>query len=243
MNPEIPPSSILEQELLKRNGQLEEKVARLEKENRILRELRRLDLIKKYGPGSESLSLEQLELLELEPGVNGTEVEAEAQREPIQPAAKKERKHPGRQELPAHLERIEQIIPCTPEQCVCGICGQEKQVIGYEASEVLDVEPAKYFVQVTKREKRACKGCEEGGVSCAPLQDRIIEKGLGSDRVVIDAVINKILFSSASLSPECDFGTRKRTPSVPSDAQRLDDARGRDVNSHREGNGSGTFSW
>ena len=73
MNPEIPPSSILEQELLKRNGQLEEKVARLEKENRILRDLRRLDLIKKYGAGSESLSLEQLELLELEPGVNGSD--------------------------------------------------------------------------------------------------------------------------------------------------------------------------
>ena len=194
MNPEIPPSSILEQELLKRNEQLEEKVARLEKENRILRELRRLDLIKKYGPGSESLSLGQLELLELEPGVNGAEVEAEAEREPIRTAVKKERKHPGRQELPAHLERVEQIIACSPEQCVCGICGQEKQIIGYEASEVLDVEPAKYFVQVTKREKRACKGCEEGGVSCAALPERIIEKGLGSDRVVIDAVINKYSF-------------------------------------------------
>ena len=211
MNPEIPPSSILEQELLKRNGQLEEKVARLEKENRILRELRRLDLIKKYGPGSESLSLEQLELLELEPGVNGAEVEAEAQREqPIPAAVKKERKHPGRQELPAHLERVEQIIPCTPEQCVCGICGREKQVIGYEASEVLDVEPAKYFVQVTKREKRACKGCEEGGVSCASLPERIIEKGLGSDRVVIDAVINKYSFHlplyRQSVILECESG-------------------------------------
>ena len=169
-------------------------MARLEKENRILRDLRRLDLIKKYGPGSESLSLEQLELLELEPGVKDAEVAAEAQREPIPAAAKKERQHPGRQELPGHLERVEQIIPCTSEQCVCGICGQEKQVIGYEASEVLEVEPAKYFVQVTKREKRACKGCEEGGVSCAPLPERIIEKGLGSDRVVIDAVINKYSF-------------------------------------------------
>src|SRR5258707_13291290 len=98
---------MLEQELLKRNQQLEEKVARLEKENRILRDLRRLDLIKKYGPGSESLSLEQLELLELEPGVNGAEVEAEAQREPIQPAGKKERKRPGRQAMPAHRERLE----------------------------------------------------------------------------------------------------------------------------------------
>ena len=89
MNPEIPSSSVLEQELLKRNQQLEEKMARLEKENQILRELRRLDLIKKYGAGSESLSLEQLELLELEPGVNGAEVEAEAQREPMPATAKK----------------------------------------------------------------------------------------------------------------------------------------------------------
>ena len=77
MNPEIPPSSILEQELLKRNQQLEEKVARLEKENRILRELRRLDLIKKYGPGSESLSLEQLELLEAAVGVAGVDSDSD----------------------------------------------------------------------------------------------------------------------------------------------------------------------
>jgi transposase len=52
---EIPPPSILEKELLKRNEELEETVERLKKENRILRELRRSDLIKKYGPGSESL--------------------------------------------------------------------------------------------------------------------------------------------------------------------------------------------
>jgi hypothetical protein len=32
---------------------------------------------------------------------------------------------------------------------------------------VLDVKPAEYFVQVTKREKRACKQCEEQGVSTA----------------------------------------------------------------------------
>ena len=37
-------------------------------------------------------------------------------------------------------------------------------MIGYEQSEQLDVEPAKYFVLVTKREKRACRSCEEGGV-------------------------------------------------------------------------------
>jgi hypothetical protein len=46
-------------------------------------------------------------------------------------------------------------------------------------------------VRVTKREKRACKTCEEEGVRCAPLPPPIIEKGPASDRVVIDTVVNK----------------------------------------------------
>src|SRR6266700_2032685 len=59
------------------------------------------------------------------------------------------------------LPRVERVIACTPEQCICGNCGGETKVIGYEVSEVLDVEPARYFVQVTKREKKACKSCPE----------------------------------------------------------------------------------
>ncbi|MGD0779047.1 MAG: transposase, partial [Candidatus Solibacter sp.] len=60
-----------------------------------------------------------------------------------------------------------------------------------ETSEQLDVEPAKYFVVVTKREKRACKCCQEGGVTAAAAPARIVEKGLASDRVVIDTVVAK----------------------------------------------------
>jgi transposase len=64
-------------------------------------------------------------------------------------------------------------------------------VIGHEESCQLDVEPAKYFVLVSKREKRACKRCEERGVVSAPLPPRIIEKCLASDQIVIDTVVNK----------------------------------------------------
>ena len=78
-----------------------------------------------------------------------------------------------------------------PEQCTCKLCGQAKAVIGYDVSEQLDVEPAQYLVVVTKREKRACKRCEEGGVVAAPAPERIIEKSLVSDRVVIDTVVAK----------------------------------------------------
>jgi transposase len=86
---------------------------------------------------------------------------------------------------------VERVIACTPEQCVCGGCGGETKVIGYDVSEVLDVKPAEYFVQVTKREKRACKTCEEQGVAMAPLPVRIIDKSLVSDRIIIDTIVSK----------------------------------------------------
>jgi len=158
----------------------------------VLEERLRLLRIAKYGAGSEKLSDAQLELLELEPGVSNLEVEAESQREAISVSPKKPtRKHPGRQELPADLPRVEKILDCMPEQRVCAGCGKETVVIGYEESEQLDVEPAKYFVRVTKREKRACRDCDERGVISAPLPRRIIEKGLASDQVVIDTIVRK----------------------------------------------------
>jgi transposase len=142
---------------------------------RVLEERLRLVRIAKYGPGSEKFSNAQLELLELEPGVSNVEVQAEGERPAVQPAAKTKSKHPGRQELPANLLRVERILACTPEQCVCKGCGKQTTVIGYEESSQLDVEPAKYFVLVSKREKRACKSCEEQGVVSARPPPRIIE--------------------------------------------------------------------
>lgn len=158
----------------------------------VLEERLRLRRIQKYGPGSEKLSSLQLELLEQEPGVSREEVIAESERKAPPPATeRKKRQHPGRQTLPADLPRVERVIACTPGQCVCGNCGRDTTLIGYEVSEVLNVEPARYFVEVTRCEKRACKTCPEQGVMAAPLPDRIIDKSLVSDRVIIDTVVNK----------------------------------------------------
>ena len=76
----------------------QELLERLQRENKLLRELRRLELLEKYGPSAETLSDEQLELLELEPGVSSTEVEAESQRAQLRLPLKSApaRKHPGR---------------------------------------------------------------------------------------------------------------------------------------------------
>ena len=157
----------------------------------VLEEHLRLERIKKYGPGGEKLGDAQLKLLDLEPGVSQAEVQAESEREPLPAAPQKKRPHPGRQELPAGLPRVERVIACAPGQCTCQACGKPTVVIGYDQSEQLDVEPAQYFVVVTKREKRACKSCAEGGVAAAAVPARIVDKGLVSDRVVIDTVVAK----------------------------------------------------
>jgi len=153
----------------------------------------RLERIKKYGPASDQLSDAQLKLLNDEPGVSREEVEAESRREPVpEPRQQRYRRpHPGRQELPQELPRVERVIPCTAEQCQCQACGQAMEVIGYDESEMLDVEPAKYFVAVIKREKRACRRCPQGGVASAPVPVRIVDKGLVSDRVVVDTIVGK----------------------------------------------------
>jgi transposase len=150
-------------------------LARKSRDKLRLEERLRLQLLAKYGPASEKLNDAQLELLELEPGVSNVEVQAESERSPGSSESKKpaQRKHPGRQQLPADLPRRERILRCTPEQCSCRTCGQQTSLIGYEESEQLDVEPARYFVLVTKRKKRPCTVCKEGGVVTAASPARI----------------------------------------------------------------------
>jgi transposase len=131
----------------------------------------------------------QLELLE-EPGVTSEEVEAEARREPLSALRECERKpHPGRQILPDHLPRVEQVVACKDR--TCQQCGGETTLIGYDESEHLDMEPVRFFVRVVKREKRSCRQCKTSGVVMAELAPRIVEKGIASDRVVVETVVAK----------------------------------------------------
>ena len=181
-----------------------------------LQEELRQERILKYGPRSETLSDLQLKLLDQEPGVTREEVEAEARREPIVNLPPRERKpHPGRQRLPEHLPRVEEVIRCAEQNCKA--CGAETTVIGYDESELLDVEPARYFVRVTKREKRACRCCQQGTVAMPELKPRIVDKGLASDRVVIETVVAKYcdhlpLYRQAAML-EREAGLRRiRTP-------------------------------
>jgi transposase len=174
-----------------RIAQLESELKWAHLKIQVLEEKLRQQRIRMLGPQSETLSNLQLELLaDEEPSATSDEVVAEAKREPIQRKPARERKpHPGREPLPESLPRVEKVIACTEQ--TCRTCGKETVVIGHDISEQLDVEPARYLVRVVKREKRVCRGCEQSTVTMAPLEPRIVEKGLASDRVVIETVVGK----------------------------------------------------
>lgn len=172
-------------------GSKQERVRRvqvpLELKIQKLEHMLRLELIDKYGAKSEKLSDEQLALLQLEPFVQPAEVAAEAEltaaeEEEIKavlapaqesPAQKPKKEQRGRAPLPAHLPREVKLVACAPKQCTCAGCGAEKTVIGYEESEEIGYKPAVAFVRVIKREKRACRHCEEHGVSTGPSPAKI----------------------------------------------------------------------
>ncbi len=156
-----------------------------------LTEQLRQQRVKLLGPRSEILSDLQLNLLaDEEPGATLDEVEAEARRARLTQAPRLERRpHPGRQCLPEKLPRVEEVMRCAQQTCLQ--CGAETAVIGYDESEQLDVEPARYFVRVIKREKRACRCCDKGTVAMPAMALRIVEKGLASDRVVVETVVGK----------------------------------------------------
>ena len=177
---------------------------RLKQQILLLRELVRLFHIDKFGASSEKLTDAQLALLNLEPSVTQDEVEAEAAlpevekqavtEPPLQerkPAQKSKRKSPVRQSFAPELPRKERIVESAPGECRCKACGGETRVIGYEESERLSVEPVRYFVEVTKREKRACPRCPQGGVSTAPMPAQIVDKGVFSNALVVDVIEKK----------------------------------------------------
>jgi transposase len=174
-----------------RIAQLERELQWAHLKLQVLEEKLRQQRIRMLGPNSETLNNLQLELLaDEEPSATSEEVTAEAQREAITRKPARERKpHPGRERLPESLPRKEKVIRC--QDPTCRTCGQATSIIGYDGSEQLDVEPARYFVQVILREKRACQNCEQSTVTMALLGERIVEKGLASDNVVIDVVVSK----------------------------------------------------
>jgi len=98
------------------------------------------------------------------------------------------RKKRGRKPIPANLPRIEVIhdVDEAEKQCKCGC---QKECIGQEVSEQLDIVPAKIQVIRNIRLKYACKNCEgvesDGPtVTIAQMPEQLISKCIGTPGLI-----------------------------------------------------------
>jgi hypothetical protein len=98
------PSAPADLELI---AQLKSQLQYAELRIRVLEERLRLMRIEKYGAGGEKLSHAQLELFELEPVVSEMIEQVKREHPRVHHWTSTSGKHPGRQELPANLPRVE----------------------------------------------------------------------------------------------------------------------------------------
>ena len=178
-------------------ARLQAEVARLQRIIQLKDEQIRLLNFRIFGPKADKLSSAQMPLLLGEVSLTAGEVDQEAEQpqeqkhNPLPRTKQPRRAHPGRDPLPASLERREEIIPCCPEDCRCPKCGGQRPVIGYETREELALTPAQFWVRVIKREKRGSHCQAEQGVATAPAPAQIVPKGKLSNEFIIEVLVRK----------------------------------------------------
>ncbi|MBI5422436.1 MAG: IS66 family transposase [Opitutae bacterium] len=193
------------QELLS-TGRTEEVVALVAKLLSRNTELERLlNDVKAKGKPREGVSTAQLVLLlgGLSTESNPTLAEADAKlressgidekhRQDETKAARERRRReaPARRPLPAHLPRVNNIIPVPDAQRPCPLCGAPRKCIGHDVTEVLELIPAQLFVRRDCREKLACKPCDGEPVR-APLGNKVVAGGKMGTALVAQVIVDK----------------------------------------------------
>ena len=141
----------------------------------------------RFGPRSEKLDPDQMQLglEDVETAVARAETASEAKSGIA--AADRPRKR-NRGALPAHLERVEQVVDIENKDCPC--CGGALHPIGEDVAERLDVVPASFRVLVTRRPRYGCRSCESA-VLQAPAPPRIVEGGLPTEALIAQVLVAK----------------------------------------------------
>ncbi|HEY6869116.1 MAG TPA: IS66 family transposase [Novosphingobium sp.] len=140
----------------------------------------------RFGPRSEQLDPDQFELCLEE--VETALAEAEQAREKASRAPAERPRKTNRGSLPAHLERIEQVVDVENKACPC--CGGALHQIGEDVAERLDVVPTTFRVLVTRRPRYGCRSCE-GAVVQASALARIVEGGIPTEALIAQVLVAK----------------------------------------------------
>lgn len=140
----------------------------------------------RFGRRSEQLDPDQFELCLEE--VETALAEAGLARDKASRAPADRVRKTNRGSLPAHLERIEQIVDVENKACPC--CGGALHQIGEDVAERLDVVPATFRVMVTRRPRYGCRSCESAIVQ-APAPARIVEGGIPTEALIAQVLVSK----------------------------------------------------
>jgi transposase len=144
---------------------------------------------RQFGRKSERLPEDQLLFAfeEIEATLAANAAEA-GERSPALRNQQTKRRRAGRGRLPAHLPRVEVVL--APEATACPCCQGALTEIGVDASERLDVIPARFRVIVTKRPKLACRACA-GVVLQASAPARLVEGGMPTEATVAHVLVSR----------------------------------------------------
>jgi transposase len=140
-----------------------------------------------FGRRSEQLDPDQLQLSLEEAETALAQVEAANEAKAGRAPNERPRKT-NRGSLPAHLERIEQVVDVENKACPC--CGGALHQIGEDIAERLDVVPATFRVLVTRRPRYGCRSCESAVVQ-APAPARIVEGGIPTEALIAQVLVSK----------------------------------------------------
>jgi len=157
---------------------------RAEKERDGYKELYQALVRRLFGPRSERISPDQLQLEFARLAEEGFEAAAADLAEQTKPGAAGDEQEPspprsrhrGRRPLPADLPRRRRRYDLPAEQRACAHCAAEMVEIGEDVTEELEYEPASFYITEHARIKYACRACDQG-IARAPMPDRPIEKG------------------------------------------------------------------
>lgn len=144
----------------------------------------------RFGRRSEQLDPDQFELALEE--VETALAEAEHARDKASRTPTERPRKSNRGSLPAHLERIEQIVDVEEVDGIraCPCCGGALHQIGEDVAERLDVVPTTFRVLVTRRPRYGCRSCESAIVQ-APAPARIVEGGIPTEALIAQVLVAK----------------------------------------------------
>lgn len=98
-------------------------------------------------------------------------------------------KHPGRGAPPAQLPRVPVFNRVPPELRVCPQCGTQMTTVSHSSCLILNVVPARIFVEERLDETVACPN-DDTIVSAVP-PPQIVERGKLADALIVEAVCDK----------------------------------------------------